>query len=153
MKSVKTRSKLLIACVALISIAALLKAGYYKPDFFPIGLTGLNFTGYGRPNSTGCPYGNVYGIDPQWSWDGDTNSEQSLIYALGVNCLVFEEDGFLGYMGSLDTTECRSENNYLYRVCIPSFMDDGDSANPEHIYIIIFTDITDSLPDSLNLED
>lgn len=35
-------------------------------------------------------------------------------------------------------------------------MDDGDSANPEHIYILIFTDITDildSLPDSLNLED
>jgi len=61
-----------------------------------------------------------------------------------------------GYIGSFDTTICRNQNNYLYRVCIPSFMDDGDSANPEHIYILIFTDITDildSLPDSLNLED
>jgi hypothetical protein len=40
-------------------------------------------------------------------------------------------------------------------------MDDGDSANPEHIYIIEFIDITelidsliaDSLADSLDLED
>ena len=144
MKSVKIQSKLLIACIALISVAALLKASYYKPDFFPIGLTGLNHTGWGpRYDSTGCPYGNI-DIDPYWTWDQGTQSEKALIDSLGVNC-IGSEDANLRYIGSFDTTVCRNQNNYLYRVCIPSFLDDGDSTNPEHIYIIILTDITDSL--------
>jgi len=150
MKSLKLQSKLLAACIALIGIVALLKADYYQPNFFPIGLTGLNFTGYGtpeHPNPTGCPYGNV----EDWTWDQGTQSEKALIEALGVNCIGCE-DANLRYIGSFDTTVCRNQNNYLYRVCIPSFLDDGDSTNPEHIYIIVLEDITDSLPDSLNLD-
>lgn len=120
----------------LMIITSILRADYYKPDFFPIGLTGLNYTG------SGTPYGNV---EEPWSWDVGTKTEKALIEALGVNCIVFEEDGFLGYMGSLDSTVCRNQNNYLYRVCIPSSTDDGDSVNANHIYIIILTGITDSL--------
>jgi len=153
MKSAKTHSKFLIACIALTSVVALLKAGYYKPDFFPIGLTGLNYTGW---NSENCPYGNVedQSENPLWEWDDNQNypdqTEKALIEALGVNC-IGSEDANLRYIGSFDTTVCRNQNNYLYRVCIPSFLDDGDSTNPEHIYIIVLEDITDSLPDSLGL--
>ncbi|NLI98317.1 hypothetical protein GX441_06620 [bacterium] len=155
MKSTKNSSKIFFACIALVSIVALLKAGYYKPDFFPIGLTGLNFTGnLPFPHQDNCPYSNVR--PNQWTW----NAEKSLIFALGVNC-IGGQDAYIRYIGSFDTTICRNQNNYLYRVCIPSFMDDGDSTNAEHIYIIEFVDITelidsliiDSLADSLNLED
>jgi hypothetical protein len=156
MKSPKNHNKYLVACIALISITVLLNAGYYKPDFFPIGLTGLNLTG-----SYYCPYNNVQ-MDEPWDWTPEDNpnyNEQDLIFDLGVNCLGSEDAN--RYIGSFDTTMCRNQNNYLYKVCIPSFMDDGDSANPERIYIIEFVDITelidsliaDSLTDSLHLEE
>lgn len=147
MKSVRTHSKLFVACIALISVIVLLKADYYKPDFFPIGLTGLNPTGQ---DSANCPYGGV-DIQYPWRWDynpGDSNlTERKLIFDLGVNCIGCE-DGQVRYIGSFDTTVCRNQNNYLYKVCIPSFMDDGDSTNPEHICIVEFIDITE-LMDSL----
>jgi hypothetical protein len=156
MKSAKTQSKLMVACIAFVSVVAFLKADYYQPDFFPIGLTGLNYTGYNPP------YGNVEIDDPWvWQWSEDhPNAEDSLIFSLGVNCIGCA-DAYPSYIGSFDTTVCRNQNNYLYKVCIPSFMDDGDSANPEHICIIEFIDITelidsliaDSLTDSLYLGD
>jgi len=131
----KPVANVILLAILASGMAATINATYYKPDFFPIGLTGLNYTG------SGTPYG-----EQGWTWDDpETNNEKALIFSLGVNCIVFEEDGFLGYMGSLDTSECRNQNNYLYRVCIPSFTDDDDSTNPEHICIIVLEEIPDSL--------
>ena len=143
-----SKSKNLFVIGVLLACEMVL-ANYYKPDFFPIGLTGLNYTGSGQVDN--CPYSNV-DIEPRWTWNTGTNSEKALIEALGVNCIGCQ-DSHSRYIGSLDTSECWNRNNYLYRVCIPSFADDGDSTNPEHIYIIIFRDISDildSLPDSLS---
>lgn len=116
MKSTKLTGKLLVACIALISVAALLKASYYKPNFFPIGLTGLNYTGYdttGQGNP--CPYGNV-DIDPRWDWTEGTNNEQALIEALGVNCLGCQ-DAYRRYLLDFNPSSGHSQNNYLYKVC------------------------------------
>jgi hypothetical protein len=145
MKSLKTQTTLLVACLALLSAVDLLKASYYEPDFFPIGLTGINTT---EQDSANCPYGDIEMQDP-WTWyrSNGIHSEQALIDTLGVNC-IGGQDANARYIGSFDTTVCRNQNNYLYKVCIPSFMDDGDSTNPERIYIIEFVDITE-LIDSL----
>ena len=113
MKSMRTQGKLLIACIALISVAALLKADYYKPDFFPIGLTGLNYTGSGQVDN--CPYSNV-DIEPRWTWNTGTNSEKALIEALGVNCIGCQ-DAYPRYLIDLDPDD-PSENNYLNKVCM-----------------------------------
>lgn len=134
MKSVKLQSKLLVACVALISVVALLKADYYKPDFFPIGLTGLNYTGYDRENS--CPYGND-DLLVQWGWDSTqnfTNNEKALIEALGVNCIGCQ-DAYHRYLIAWgDTnTPISSRNNYLCKICRPTIVD-ADPTN--NIYLI-----------------
>jgi len=119
MKSLKNQSKLLIACITLISVTALLKAGYYKPDFFPIGLTGLNYTGW---NAENCPYGNVedQSENPLWEWDDNQNypdqTERTLIEALGVNCIGCE-DAYRRYLLDFNPSSGHSQNNYLYKVC------------------------------------
>ena len=113
MKSIKTHSKLLAACMALISVIALLKASYYKPDFFPIGLTGLGWVG--NP-----PYGNVP-IPTPWKWTPaeSDNNEQDLIEALGINCIGCEDAhprtliNLKADLSGSDTTD------YLHMVCKP----------------------------------
>lgn len=128
MKSSKNSGKLLIACIALVSVTVLLKASYYKPDFFPIGLTGLN--GTGSPMSENCPYSNVDWPNSHWNW----NEEQSLIFDLGVNCIGCQ-DAKPDYLVDLYPDDPDGDN-YLNKVCKPSFEDDGDSTNPTRIYII-----------------
>jgi len=129
MKSAKLQGKLLVACIALISSAALLKAGYYKSDFFPIGLTGLNFTGYDWPD--GCPYGNT---DVGWGWDSTQNAdynEKALIFSLGVNCIGCS-DAYHHYLMSFGD----GTNNYLHKVCKSSFdTDDTIFLIPLNYYV------------------
>ena len=82
----KNLFRTLTLSLALGGLTTSLKAGYYKPDFFPIGLTGINYTG-----DWNCPY---YDKGPKWRWQASLeypNSEDSLIYALGVNCIGCED--------------------------------------------------------------
>jgi hypothetical protein len=87
---------LLAACVLFVFEVAF--ADYYKPDFFPIGLTGINTTE--QDGSNNCPYG-ILG----WTWDDPQSSkrEDSLIFDLGVNC-IGGQDANARYIGSFDTT-------------------------------------------------
>ncbi|NLI98315.1 hypothetical protein GX441_06610 [bacterium] len=132
MKSLKLQSKLLVACIALVSVVTFLKAGYYKPDFFPIGLTGLNYTG-GDPDGFNCPYGHVKDQNEEriWYWDQGTNNEQSLIYSLGVNCIGCS-DAMPSYMIGLNPNS-PGNNDYLNKVCMPS--DDQDTS--KRVYIML----------------
>lgn len=122
MCSQKRSFVLTVIFVGLIVIIDALKADYYEPDFFPIGLTGLNSTGYNPP------YGDV---GPRWEWDGLSEyTEQSLIFSLGVNC-IGSEDAKPDYLMDMRPTS-PYENNYLHKVCIPSLQRGEDST----IYLI-----------------
>jgi hypothetical protein len=148
----KAWGKLVI--LGVLSSLGLAFASYYKNDLFPIGLTGINLSGWT------CPYSEVDTLIDTLNITWDWNDEKALIFDLGVNC-IGSQDAYPPYLMDWSDTTGSKTNNYLYKVCEPSFADDGDSANPEHIYIIEFIDITelidsliaDSLPDSLNLED
>ena len=128
MKSTKNSGKLLVTCIALISVVASLKANYYKNDFFPIGLTGINSSGWS------CPYSNA-DIPNPWVWQenepADPNGEDSLIYDLGVNCIGCE-DVYRHYLVSFDP-ETEDEDTYLHKVCLPSLKDDDTTNN---VYLI-----------------
>lgn len=78
-----TFRKTLILCIVLGSIFSSLKASYYESDFFPIGLTGINYTG-----DWNCPYENK-GLG--WTWDRGDRQEKALIEELGVNCIGCED--------------------------------------------------------------
>ncbi|TKJ38460.1 hypothetical protein CEE36_10670 [candidate division TA06 bacterium B3_TA06] len=122
MKSLRLQGKLLVVYIALVSVVSLLKADYYQPDFFPIGLTGINPTGWASNN---CPYGN---LETPWEWQKDAdhpNGEDSLIFKLGVNC-IGSEDAYRYYLMSFHGPN--SQDNYLYKVCVPSF-DPTDSVD------------------------
>lgn len=127
MKSTKTYSKLLVACMALIGTVTFLKASYYQPDFFPMGITGINHTGYGTPefpNDSGVPYGNV----ENWAWDQGSQSEKALIDSLGVNCIGCQP-AHPYYMFNYGSTD----NDYLHKVCMAAGAPGTDSA----IYLIL----------------
>jgi len=113
MLSQKHIIKLAIIAIVLGGSVAVLNATYYKPDFFPIGLTGLNYTGW-DPSRNNCPYGNA-NVFPPWSWDGDTNSEKQLIFSLGVNC-IGSEDAYPPYLMDLSLND--GTNNYLHKICM-----------------------------------
>jgi hypothetical protein len=99
-----------ILFITVTGFSTILVADYYKPEFFPIGLTGLNYTG------SSIPYGNVYPYP--WTWDQEPRSEKALIFDLGVNCLGCE-DAYHYYLISFTS----GQNNYMHKVCIPSFSD------------------------------
>jgi len=87
---------------AFAVLATPLSAVYYQDTLFPIGLSGIMFTGRDTiPPIFNCPYGNV-----GWSW----LNELQLIDNLGVNCLG-SEDSYKGYL--IDFSG-ESENDYLH---------------------------------------
>ena len=89
-----------ILLLVLSGSVTFLKAAYYQPDLFPIGLSGIMLTG-----SYFCPY---YNTPKKWTWQ----EELQLIDNLGVNCLG-SEDCYKGYLIDFSGT---TENDYLHRV-------------------------------------
>ncbi|NLI98313.1 hypothetical protein GX441_06600 [bacterium] len=121
----KITIKLLTLCLLALAVAPAMKAEYYEPDLFPIGLSGLGTTG-----NHSIPYGNV-----GMTW-GD---EYSLIRDLKVNCIGIE-DGFAGYLIDMypetPTSTHPYESNYLHQVCTPSFSDAPNNPDIDSIFII-----------------
>ena len=114
------RSKTLITLGVLLFCGVAL-ATYYKPDFFPIGLTGINPTG-----DWNCPY---YDKRPgKWLW----SDEKALIEALGVNCIGCE-DAWHNYL--IDFAEVRTGNTYIEEVLTEL----TDSAGNPTVYLITAT--------------
>ncbi|MBD3285828.1 hypothetical protein GF338_05780 [candidate division WOR-3 bacterium] len=116
--------KTLILCIILGGIVPSLKADYYQPDLFPIGLTGINPSGYS------CPYADA-NVTPPWAWTPDlsSNNEQKLIFDLGINC-IGATDAVPRYLLDFNPEEDHDANNYLYKVCKPL----TDEDNP--VYLI-----------------
>jgi|GEM_PF-3086102 len=112
--------KTTILCIIVMGSATFLKAAYYEPDLFPIGLTGINYTG-----DWNCPYENK---GPGWTW----YKEDSLIRTLGINCIGCS-DAWPKYLVDLKPTELR-EDNYHHKVCLPTFSDGIDDGN--EVYLI-----------------
>ncbi len=116
-------SVVLILCLLTVKV---IQASYYQDTLFPIGLSGIMTTGAHQVNN--CPYSNVgypNNNPPPWTW----SDELRLIDNLGVNCLGCE-DVEPGYLIDLNPSN-PSENNYLHKVCAPSF------ASGKPVYVIV----------------
>lgn len=92
------KNLLVIAAVCALISGSLeyLKATYYKTDFFPIGLTGLGFTGSSTPYGKGWPY------------------ERNLIDDLGINCVGCED----AWQNALIDFAQKGYETYLTEVCM-----------------------------------
>lgn len=107
---------LVAVSVAFVALTTPLSAIYYQDTLFPVGLTGLNYTGGDTLHHQNCPFGNE-----GWTWD----KERNLIQALGIN-VIGCEDAYPAYLMDLKPTSPNdpdpdnrpSENNYLHQVCV-----------------------------------
>ena len=104
-----------LLAIVLVSLGGFstLDAAYFKSDFFPIGLTGLNKAG-----GWWVPY------DTTWAY------ERGLIESLGVNC-IGSEDAWHNYLIDFAGNRARTRT-YLDSVCI-KLADDG---NTDTVYLI-----------------
>lgn len=92
--------KLSMILTALIAVFTPVSAAYFHgDDFFPVGLTGIGYTGHGTP----------YGKE----WRGNGLTEMKLIDELGINCIGCE-DAWQKIL--IDFAQNRDSNTYIEEV-------------------------------------
>jgi hypothetical protein len=116
MFSKKNLFKLLTMFLVSLGLFSTLNGAYFKSDFFPIGLTGLGFTGYDVP------------YNKTWAY------ERGLINTLEVNCIGCEDawqKALIDFAGNGSR-----EHTYLEKVCIPLAAQRDSNNNYDTVYLI-----------------